>query len=211
LSLVLFLDDASRGQLNWDDWVTRLWVATVIALFAAILPYDYLRLDQELDYYVTPGKRAAVIWPSWLLTLAAPLYVLSMLLPPLEDFGWLSLLGALMAIVVGVVAVAARREGRCDIVWPTLAYAALGLLALGTLAAVFMSDSGLALFLSIAVVALLELPRFLVASRTLRKRIAYLRDEGTKVGGFATEVNEWRKKRRSNRQQGSIASVKDQP
>ena len=190
LAIVLFFE-ASVGEgafqpLAWDFEV-RLFSALVIAVFAVILVYDQLRLSQDFSDYATPGKRVGLVWPWMALVVAGPLYVLSLVL--FFSNGAVAIAGAVTAIGLAHLAVWLRRQGR-DIRWPDVAHSLLLLIIFASVFVVAIDSEFWALWLCIAVVVLLEIPRLSVATLKLHQRLAKMRSSGESLFGGLRE--EWR-------------------
>ena len=193
LSLVIFFESSARGVLNigslpWDLG-TRSLVAFVISVFAVTLAYDYLRLDQELDEYVEPGHRASLIWPFWLLLVTSPLYVWLVLLPTPPVSKGFAVLIAASGPLLATAAVILRADGNRGLVWPTAVFIALLVIGVATYVALSKGWGELQLATPIACVVLLETPRVVVSSRTLRRRLGSL---GVSfASGYRAELRAW--------------------
>lgn len=198
LAVVLFFAATARGEESLVmNGSVRGWMSAIIAVYAFALAYDYFRLDQALDLYARAGGRAAITWPLAAIAIAAPLYVVSiLLLTELQD--WVAPVGILSAGVIGASGVWARRQGRSHLWWAWIAVGAIGLLTVLGYCAVHRGLERAQLALAVAIVGLLELPRLLVATRTLVKRRSKIQREGG-VPSLRAELSAWKKEAKRRR------------
>jgi hypothetical protein len=200
LAILLFLDSISRSLpsadgavvpaiLTWD-LQTRVWVSAATALFAFILAYDYVRLEQEADNYTAVGLRIRRVWPGWIFALCWPIFVVSIELPhaPGTRFWGLVVASACLALVA--VGVMLWRTGDRRLKWPIGAYITVAVLWCVSAAAMIQGSSGLQLTVGLLAIVCLETPRLLVASRSHRRRMRNLGDLRKK--GIRTEWMAWR-------------------
>ena len=202
LAVVLYLDASTRADstldvlpaLAWDLQV-RLWVALVTATSAFILAYDYVRLDQEPDNYLEPGKRLARVWPNWGLAIAAPIFVSALLLPVSFSARLVGLVLATFCLATTVAAVALRQAGRTSFTWQ-VSYVGVAILWVSTVVALLSGEATLQLSVALLAVIALEGPRILVASRSHQRRLETIRDR--RPHGIRREWQAWRKLRKKN-------------
>lgn len=201
LAIALFLDASARVTkpllverplpiLEWDVQ-TRLWIAAVVASFSFVLAYDYVRLEQEPDNYLVSGARMKSVWPNWIFSLAAPSFVLAVLLPSSGALRVVGFFGVTICVAAAVMAVVARRAGRKSLLWPWGAYAGLGFAWLLATRALMGGHEQLQLLAAFLPIVGLEAPRLLISSRTHQGRMRALRDHRP-TGGFGSEWRAWR-------------------
>jgi hypothetical protein len=203
LAIVLFFEASVRGEastpLQWDVEV-RVLTAAVVAVFAAALGYDQLRLGQDLGDYEVEGRRVGLVWPWILLVLAGPLYVASLLV--LVSFEVGALIGVGIAVLMAHAALWLRRQER-DEHWPSVAHAILVLLLLLSIFVVAIDSEWMALWLCVAAVVLLEVPRLAVASLKLHRRLSRIRPKASVTATVRDEWNAFMHERGSRAQKGA--------
>lgn len=167
------LSQSSRDPstaLVWDQ-VTRSWVSAIAGTFALALAYDYLRLEQKLvSVRERPKLRGRVI-PLYILLFAAPILVVSLIVPgevANRAFSWVAA-WAVVAVSVSLIMLGGSgwQHG-----WPWRV-AGIVTLAAGTSLTCFAlggRDYVLRLLLALAVIVALELPRLLNAAALWRQR-----------------------------------------
>lgn len=156
--------------LLWDQ-ATRWFVAAIAGTFALALAYDYLRLEQELDSLLNPRELWFRVVPLYLLLLAAPLLVVSLIAPGPGTgrvFPWVAA-GAAVAVGVTLI-ILGGPDWRHGWVWRVVGITIASAGAWSMLSALRGRDYLSRLVLALAAIVALELPRLLKAADLWRRR-----------------------------------------
>jgi hypothetical protein len=168
--------DQGVALLEWDMLSRRL-VGAVLAAFAFVLAYDYLRLEQELDNYFDTAKtwRMRALYVP---LIAAPTYIVAVLAPMTRTQVDIGRTVALVAVGITAIALLAR-VGRATSpqawAWRLIVVLGAGAVAAATFIAADKSEEA-RLILAFIPVLLLELPRLFIASHSLRTNKRRMRE-----------------------------------
>lgn len=184
LSIVLLFESESRSApsapLEWNP-LTRYLVATVIAVFAFVVSYDYFELEQELGNYVETKKKWFRYRSLFLLLVAAPGYIVALTVPGSQGALSVGRWIALGCVVLAGVSLLSRTVSPAEKLklekrWSVMILGVSVVLALITWRLFGEKTATSRLLLAAIAVVLLELPRFLVATIWWLRRVRLLKE-----------------------------------
>jgi hypothetical protein len=213
LSVVLAFESAARSTtgtsqlLPWDT-MTRSLVATTVAVFAFILAYDYLRLEQTPERFLTKRSLHFGVWPLYEILVAAPAFAVFCILPASTTTLRLAKWGSVVLVVLTAAALMARLMGSGPahlIRWP-LVYGAFAITVAVLMWKLFERANPLDLLVvSLVAVCLLETPRLFLNFWSWRRRMDELRKRAKVVG--ASSKGEQQEAPASPSQEGDAPSI----
>lgn len=165
-------DAASAAQvLPWDH-AARGYASAIIGAFALMLGYDYLRFEQELDSWFDRRKYKWRLAPLYFLVIAVPTLVVALVYVGRRPHDFVLWGGSALSVVaIGVPVVYGPPQRRSGWIWRLAFGLPIAAVAFELVRRFLRADDYTPrIILALTAIAVLELPRMLIASLLWHRR-----------------------------------------